>query len=478
MNVAVIGGGISGLAAAHRVKEAGHDVTLLEGSGRVGGLLGSEQRDGYVIETGADSILTEKPWALALAERLGLREHIIKTSTDARGAYLVHHGRLIRVPEGFSLMAPTNFAALARSSLLDWTGKARAYLDLALPARRSTEDESLERFVTRRLGRDVFENMAQPLVGGIYGADPRRLSLAATMPRFVEMERTHGSVIRGLRARNEQTPASVDVSASGARYGLFAAFDGGMQTLVDALSAALRSETELYAQVTSVTRDREGFQVEVHGRYRRFDAVIVALPAYVAAQVVASLDRELSFELDGIPYGSAATVTFAWPREAITHPLDAFGFVVPTIEGRNIIASTWASVKYRGRAPDGHALIRAFVGGYNGQHLLERSDDELSALALRELRQLMGIGAAPELTRVVRYVRAMPQYQLGHLERVARIETRERAISGFALAGNAYRGVGIPDAIRSGEAAAERLLPSVQNRDAHGRADLTSPRRP
>jgi oxygen-dependent protoporphyrinogen oxidase len=477
VKVAVVGAGITGLAAAYRLKEAGHEVTLLEGGPRVGGLLGSEQRDGYVIETGADSILTEKPWALALAERLGLRDRIIKTSTEARGAYLVHRGRLVRVPEGFSLLAPTDFAAFAGSPLLTWAGKARAAIDLALPARRCSEDESLAHFATRRLGRELFETMAQPLVGGIYGADPSRLSLAATMPRFVEMERKYGSVIRGLRARSGQASSTVDESAAGARYGLFAAFEGGMQTFVDALAKAVHEETELNAQVTSLTRDREGFYVEVHGRQRRFNGVIVALPAYVAAQVVASLDRELASELDGIPYGSAATVTFAWPSEAIAHPLDAFGFVVPTIEGRNIIASTWASVKYRGRAPQGRALIRVFVGGYNGQHLLERSDEELSALALRELRQLMGVRTGPELTRVVRYIRAMPQYQLGHLARVARIEARARAIPNFAVAGNAYRGVGIPDAIRSGEAAAASVSPIGQSRDDPGLADLSSPRR-
>jgi oxygen-dependent protoporphyrinogen oxidase len=474
VNVAVVGGGITGLAAAYRLKEAQHDVTLFEGSGRVGGLLGSEQRDGYVIETGADSILTEKPWALALAERLGLSDRVIKTSSAARGAYLLRLGRLERVPEGFSLMAPTQFAPFMRSSLLDWSGKARVWLDLALPPRRAQDEESLEQFVTRRLGRQVFERMAQPLVGGIYGADPRRLSLAATMPRFVEMERKHGSVIRGLRAGTQRALSSIDVSAAGARYGLFAAFEGGMQTLIDALARELRTQTELHAQVTSLTRDREGFHVEVHGRFRRFDAVVVALPSYVAAQIVASLDRELAHELDGIPYGSAATVTFAWPRAAIAHPLDAFGFVVPTIEGRNIIASTWASVKYPGRAPEGHALIRVFIGGYNGQHLLERSDEELAALSRRDLRQLLGIRTAPEFERVIRYVRAMPQYQLGHLERVSRIETRERAIPGFALAGNAYRGVGIPDAVRSGEAAASRLFPLERSRDAGVRSELAS----
>ncbi len=457
MRVAVLGGGISGLTAAYRLKQRGHDVTVFEGSTRAGGILGTELRDGYVIETGPDSILSEKPWALALAEELGLGAEIIKTRPSPRGAYVVNHGRLVRVPEGFSLMAPTRFKDMAHSPLISTRGKLRMALDLALPRGHAGADESLESFVVRRLGRETFDRLAQPLVGGIYGADPARLSLRATMPRFVELEAEYRSVVLGLRQRQRAAVERGAGPASGARYGLFAAFKRGMQTLVDALVKVLDGAVETQSMVTALERDSDGYQVEVRGASQGFNAVVLALPAYVAAGLLRPLDRALAGELEAIPYGSAATVTFAFKREQIAHALDAFGFVVPAIEARGIIASTWASVKYEGRAPEGKVLIRVFIGGYQGQHLVERSDKELSALARRELAELIGARGEPELTRVVRYIKAMPQYHLGHLARVARIDALAKQHPRLAIAGNAYRGVGIPDAVKSGEEAAQIL---------------------
>jgi oxygen-dependent protoporphyrinogen oxidase len=457
MRVCVVGGGISGLSAAYRLQQAGADVTLLEGQERVGGLLGTERFAGFVVETGADSILTEKPWAMQLAEELGLQEHIIKTSHRERGAYIVHDGKLERVPEGFSLMAPTDLVPMALSPIVSKRGKLRMLGDLVLP-RGGSADESLESFVVRRLGRETFERLAQPMVGGIYGADPKKLSLAATMPRFIELEAKHRSIIRGLITRKKSAAEKSAGNASGARYGMFAAFDGGMQTLIDALANKLGERIQMRALVTAVERDKHGWSVEVRGTWQPYDALIVALPAHVAGQVVHTLDAELARELFAIEYGSAATVTFIWPRSAIAHPLDAFGFVVPAREKREILASTWASVKYPGRAPAGKALIRVFIGGYTGQHLIERNDAELIAIARRELGQLLGVSAEPEWTLVKRYLKAMPQYHVGHLERVARIEAYERRHPRFALAGNAYRGVGIPDAIKSGADAAQRIL--------------------
>jgi protoporphyrinogen/coproporphyrinogen III oxidase len=278
------------------------------------------------------------------------------------------------------------------------------------------------------------------------------------MPRFVEIEAEHRSLITGLIQRQNAGKEKAAGKASGARYGMFAAFDGGMQVLVDALVKELGEAIQLRSLVTAVDRDQYGFAVEVRGKSHAFDAVVVALPAHTAAQVVHGLVPPLAEELFGIGYASAATVSFAWPRAAIPHPLDAFGFVVPAVENRQVLASTWASVKYPGRAPDDKALIRVFIGGHTGQHLIERSDDELRALSLRELGELIGVTAEPEWTKVKRYVKAMPQYHVGHLERVARIEAHEARVPRFALAGNAYRGVGIPDAVRSGERAAKRVL--------------------
>jgi oxygen-dependent protoporphyrinogen oxidase len=458
MRVCVVGGGITGLSAAYRLKQRGADVELFEGAERVGGLLGTERFDGYVMETGPDSILSEKPWALALAEELGLGGEIIKTQPGPRGAYIVYEGKLARIPEGFSLMAPTSFTAMARSPLMTWHGKLRMAADLVLP-RREVEDESLESYVVRRLGRETFERLAQPLVSGIYGAHPDKLSLRATMPRFLDMERDHGSIIRGLRARLSKEGARKQGTA-GARYGLFAAFRGGMQTLIDALREALGSVVHTGHMVTAVGRDADGFTVEVRGAQHGYDALLIALPAHVAGQVLYGLDAPLAHKLFEIEYASAATVTFAFDRAAIKHALDAYGFVVPAREGRQIIASTWASVKYAGRAPDDKVLLRVFIGGHTGQHLLAESDASLVAIALRELSELVGVAAAPDFSRVVRYPRAMPQYHVGHFARVAAIEALAQKYPGFALAGNAYRGVGIPDAVKSANDAVERILSS------------------
>ena len=458
MRVCVIGGGISGLTAAYRLQKGGATVDVLEGSHRAGGLVGSELLQQHVVETGADSILTEKPWALRLAEELGLESEIIATRTSQRGAYIVHDGKLARIPQGFSLIAPSDLLALSASPLLSARGKARAALELFIPPRDpKAPDESLEDFVVRRLGRELFDRLAQPLAGGIYGADPKKLSLAATMPRFIALEQQYGSVIRGLREKAKLQSAT-EGAASGARYGLFAAFKGGMQTFVDALEKQLETPVETGSTVTSIERDERGYRVEVRDSVRSYDALVLALPAHVAARLLAELDRELALELGGIEYGSAATVTLSWPRAAVPHALDAFGYVVPVIENRAVIASTWASIKYEGRAPEDKALLRVFLGGHRGQHLVQYGDEELIGLARRDLRELVGVSAEPDWTRVVRYLRAMPQYHVGHLDRVSRIEALERRHLRFALAGNAYRGVGIPDAVKSGEDAALRVL--------------------
>jgi oxygen-dependent protoporphyrinogen oxidase len=454
MRVCVVGGGVSGLTAAYRLQRAGAQVQLFEASARVGGLLGSERIDECVVETGPDSILTEKPWALALAKELGLESRLIRTRESPRGAYIVHQGELVRVPDGFSMMAPTNLAAMLRSPLLSPRGKLRMGLDLVLPRGKGTDDESLESFVVRRLGRETLEHLAQPLVGGIYGADPASLSLRATMPRFLELERDHRSLILGLRERARKAGES----ASGARYGMFVAFREGMQELVDALAQQLPGAIHTGCPATAISRVGGVFKVEFGGDAQLFDRVVVALPAHVAAQCVRPLDAELASELAAIDYASAATVTCLWSRNDVPHALDAFGFVVPARESQQILASTWASVKYEGRAPADKALIRVFVGGFKGQHLVQRTDSELLELVRRELHTLLGIRAEPHWTRIVRYVRAMPQYKLGHLARVSRIRERVEAQRGFALAGNAYQGVGIPDAVHSGERAALRVL--------------------
>lgn len=455
--IVVVGGGISGLAAAHHLLELGaaRDVVVLESGDRAGGVIRSERTgDGYVIEHGPDSIITDKPWGLALARRLGLEEEIVTTRSENRGAYVVARGRLERVPEGFSLMAPVDIGAFLRSPILSWRGKARAALDLVLP-RGSADDESLSSFVTRRFGRELYDRLAQPLVGGIYGADPEMLSLRATMPRFLDIERAERSVSWGLWRRQR---AMGEAKASGARYGLFVSFRDGCQRLVDALVDRLGDRVRLGRSVTAVSPEGRGFVVRTDGG-EALDAfgVVLAVPAHRAAALLEGLDAELSGLLGRIPYGSAVTASFAWRREDIPHPLDAYGFVVPAVEGRGVLACTWSSRKWPHRAPEGMELLRVFFGGPGGEHVLDEPDDVLVERARGELRDLMGIAAEPVLVRVSRHARAMPHYHVGHLALVERIEACVARHPGLALAGNAYRGVGIPDSVHAGERAATQL---------------------
>lgn len=455
LRVAVIGGGISGLAAAHRLVElagaAARPLTLrlFEAGDRLGGVIRSERTDGCVIEAGPDSFLSEKPAALRLCERLGLTGALVGTREEFRRTYVVRAGRLHALPDGFLLMAPTRLWPLVTTPLFSWPGKLRMALDLVLP-RGSGGDESLAAFVRRRLGREALERVAQPLVGGIYTADPEQLSLAATMPRFLEMERTSRSIIVAMW--RQQRLAAQRATGSGARWSLFLSFTDGLQMLVDALAARLPDSAVQLRRpaVALVRRPDGGWAVDGFD----CDAVIVATPAHAAAALLRPLDAALAAELDAIPYASSATVTFAWPREAVPHPLDGFGFVVPHIERRALLAGTFSSLKYPGRAPAELLLVRAFVGGALRPDLVELDDQALTDAVRAELTALLGVRAAPRLTRIARWRRAMPQYHVGHTERVARIRTAAAAL-GVALAGNAYEGVGIPDCIRSGEAAAE-----------------------
>jgi oxygen-dependent protoporphyrinogen oxidase len=462
--IVIVGGGIAGLAAAHRVLElaaargARVPLTLVEAGQRLGGTITSERVDGFLVEAGADSLLTEKPWALDLCRRLGIEDRLIATRDDQRRTFVVHAGRLHPLPEGFLLLAPTRLWPLVTSRLFSWRGKLRMACDLVLPRGGSaTGDESLASFVTRRLGREALERVAQPLAGGIYTADPARLSLAATMPRFLEMERRHRSVILAMR-RAAQAGAA---RGSGARWSLFVSFADGMQTLVSALEQRLpEGSVRLGARALAIAPGPTGgWRVALDGGTALEAArVLVATPAFAAADLLRPLDATLAAELAAIPYASSATVTLAYDRGAVSHPLDGFGFVVPAIEGRTLIACSFSSVKYAGRAPAGGVLLRVFCGGALAEQMFTLSDAALVAAARRELSELLGIEAAPRFTRVHRYPRAMPQYQVGHLERVAAIEARLARHPGLALAGNAYRGVGVPDCVHSGERAAEALL--------------------
>ena len=470
--VVVVGGGIAGLAAAHRVIEIGGArgepvaLALCEARGHLGGTVGTERTDGFLLERGADSFITEKPWALRLCERLGLEPRLRSTDARFRRVYVVHRRRLVALPEGFLLLAPTRLGPVLRSSLFSWPGKARMALDLVLPRGRDGGDESLGAFVRRRFGPELLERVAQPLAGGIYTGDPERLSLAATMPRFLALERDHRSVILGLRRTASRGETA---TAAGARFGLFVTLAGGMGELVESLAVRLPpASIRLHASAVSVEREGSagGWRVRLaSGETVAADGVILAGEAPRMASLVEDLDPALAARLRQVRYASSAAVALAYPRGAIRHPLDAFGYVVPRAEGRATLACTFSSVKYPGRAPDGHVLLRVFLGGALDAGVLDRDDAELVRLAREDVGALLGVEGVPALSRVWRYRSAMPQYDVGHLDRVAAIDRHLAQLPGLRLAGAAYRGVGVADCVRSGEESAEAVLAAVSAKE-------------
>jgi oxygen-dependent protoporphyrinogen oxidase len=462
MNVAIIGGGIAGLAAAHRVVEVARernqpvDLTLLEARDRLGGTIETERTGGFLVESGPDSFLSDKPWALALCRRLGVEHELVRTDDRYRKVLVWRGGRLHPLPDGFQLLAPTQFGPFVRSSLFSWPGKLRMALDVALPRGGTDDDESLGSFVRRRLGAEALERVAQPLVAGIYTADPDDLSLAATMPRFLDLERRERSIILAMWRATKKAPQP---GTSGARWSLFVTFREGMGQMIDTLASRLPAgAARLRTRATGLARTGAGWRIGTAAGPVDSDAVVLASESHATARLLRYVDPSAAALLGEIPYASSATATFAYPRADVPHALDAFGIVVPRTEKRALLAATFSSVKYPGRAPDGHVLIRCFLGGALDAAMLERDDEALIGQARAELREALGLSATPVLTRLHRHPSSMPQYRVGHLVRVEAIERRMAALPGLYLAGGAYRGVGIPDCVRSGELAAEAAL--------------------
>ncbi len=472
--VVIVGGGISGLAAAHRLIEHNKhaarpvEVLLFEAGARLGGTIHTHCRNGFILEGGPDSFISEKPEAVELAKKIGLGAHLIETRDAHRRSFVVRGGRLHPTPEGFQLLAPSRFLPFVTSDIFSWTGKARMALDLILPRRagaNGSDDETLAQFVRRRFGQEALERMAQPMVGGIYTADPERLSLRATMPRFLEMERTDRSLILAMWRAQRRQSAQVARGTSGARYSLFLSFDGGMQMLTDQLASLLPDgAVRLNTKVESLNFNDESGRWNLHTAARGIieaNAVCLALPAHAAASLLRDVDAPLAGELGGIEYASTATVNLAYRRADIPHPLDGFGFVVPFIERRTTLACTFSSVKFAGRAPDGYALLRAFVGGALQPETFALDEEALTRAVREDLRELLGIERLPLFALVEKWPRSMAQYHLGHIARVERIRQRLSNFPTLQLAGNAYGGAGVPDCIRGGEAAAEQLLKNI-----------------
>jgi oxygen-dependent protoporphyrinogen oxidase len=457
--VAVIGGGITGLAAAHRLGELEPSlrVTLFEASNRLGGVLQTKQQDGFLVEAAADNFITTVPWAVDLCRRIGFEDQLIPTNSGFRHAFVVRRGRLHHLPDGFVVMAPSKAWPILTTPVLSPIGKLRMACEYFVPRRKRNDDESLAAFIRRRFGRETYERLVQPLVGGIYTGDPDKLSLQSTMPRFAEMEQQHGSLIRAMYKQPRRNN-----SGSGARYSMFVAPREGMSSLVEAIAERLPPGTvRLQATVDSMVSNDTGWTVTSGGSESDFDAVIVTTPAGKSATLVESFDKELASELRRIHHASCAIVSLGYARTQIAHRLDGFGVVVPAVENRKILSASFSSIKYPGRAPEDHVLIRTFIGGDCQPHLVALSDDELVEIATAELGSLLGVQGAPVMTHISNRPAAMPQYFVGHTDRLQRVRAREANHTGLLLAGNAFDGVGIPNCIHSGEVAAERLVNDI-----------------
>jgi protoporphyrinogen/coproporphyrinogen III oxidase len=442
-------GSSSGSGGGGRDNVEALSVTLFEASDRLGGIIKTRHEGDCLIEEGPDSFITTKPAALELCRDLGISDRLISTNEKHRRAFVAFAGRLEPIPEGFLMIAPSRFDTFFKSSLFSRQGKLRIACEQFLAKGEAKADESVASFVTRRLGKEALDRIAQPLLAGIYTADADNLSLRATMPKFLEYEQTYGSVIAGLRA--EKAKSKITEKSAGARYSAFASLDGGMQVLVDALVMAIGEQNiRLGQKVVSLSRENGGWKISLaSGESEVFDHVLLAVPAFVCSQLLSVLDQELAHLLGQIEYASSAVINFLFKREDIQHPLDGFGFVVPAVEKRNILAASFSHVKFAGRCAADKALIRVFMGGALKPQLLEGQSSELIQVAKNELQSLIGTLAEPESVWLKTWVKAMPQYKVGHMALVEEIEQRLIAHSNLHVVGAALRGVGIPDCIES-----------------------------
>ncbi len=462
--IAIIGGGLSGLAtAAHlHLADPALSLTLFESSDRLGGVIATESMDGFLIDHGADMFASNPSDALDLCERLGVTDQLIQPKIDGRGAHIVRKGRLVPIPDGFVLMRATKAWPIATTPLLSPIGKLRLASEIFRPANVTDIDQSVAQFVRDRMGEEVLERIVGPLVAGIYTADIEKLSLLATMKPIAEMVRKHGSLARATLARSRSGLDSSEKNSAGARYEQFRTFPDGMAGFINALVHSLPDQTcRLSNPVQSISRTDDtslSWQVQTKASTEQFDQVVLATPAKIAAKLVQPHAPIAAEKLSGIESASTAIVVLGVRQQDITRPVTTFGFVVPRNERRRILAGSFASTKFAGRAPEDHVLVRVFIGGALQSELLENDDESLIQIAREELADLIGLQGEPKIAKVIRWNDAMPQYHVGHLERVRQIEEAIAQLPGVSLVSSALHGVGIAPVIKAAKKTAQRVI--------------------
>lgn len=463
--IAIIGGGITGLSAAftlEKLRQGGAEVeyVLFESSGRLGGVLATEQVDECQIEAGPDSFLTEKPWASDLCRDLGIGDQLVGSNDPDRKTYILVKGKLVVIPDGLMFMVPTKIVPSVMSSLFSTGTKIRMAQEWFHPPRKAAGDETVAAFVERHYGPEMVDRLADPLLSGVYGGEASQLSVRAVLPRFAEMEEKYGSLGRAMLAARKKMGGA----AKGPAKPLFTSLKGGMQQMVDTIVRSLPvSGLKTKCPVQALQRQDGGWLVSAGYGSDQFDAVILATPATVAAKILGMCSPELTSELSGIPYSSSITVNLGYDKAVRDALPPGFGYLVPRSEGKATLAATFVHNKFPHRAPPDRALLRCFVGGAKNDQALELANDQLIRIVREDLRQVLGIGADPLFTRIYRWRGAMAQYGVGHLERLQRIDTLMSQLPGLALAGNGYRGIGVPDCVRSGAEAAKKLASNDTN---------------
>ncbi len=444
LDVAVVGGGIAGLSAAYELIQQGRRVRVLESTGRPGGVILTERFDGWTVDAGPDALLTQKPAAVGLCRELGIGDRLHPTLKPRR-SFILRRGRLHSLVEGSFLGFPLSATALARSTLFSWPGRIRMGLEPFIARRTDGVEESIGAFVERRFGREAAEYLADPMLAGIHAGDAGRLSARLLFPRLVAAEAKSGSVLRAFR----------QLRAAPAGDGAFVSLPGGTGELVERLVAALPPDTVTCGLTVRSLRSDGEFVLETSaGEPVRARAVILAVPAYTAGEILSGFAPGIATLCRQIQYASTATVALGYRRDQVTRTLNGSGFLVPKVEGLPLLAGTWVSSKWPGRAPDGHVLMRAFFGGGRDPRRLDQSDAELAALAHEHMAALSGVTGSPLFTRVYRWTNRSPQFEVGHADRVKAIEQGLAQVPGLFVTGSGFRAIGIPDCIADGRAMA------------------------